>query len=389
KRHNADERDATDITHLTSSSAHRWGAKFQTDFLASYLHGKAEQDGFASDNSNDYSRNDQFILQQKTNYELDESQSLSLRHGFNRHQRKNEGLVSGSEHFNGNLIQQELIHRKEVGPHGFLTGISTEKESAVMENLDRSFDLHSAFFQTAFERDLFRLHAGLRADKHTKYGSFHTGSAGIGYGEFSFQYSRGYKAPSLYQLYGPDSFGAPVGNPELEPETNHYLEASWKKETDSFEAGVALFQNRLSNLFTYSFTEGYINQQRFIAEGVELNGTLKLIEFHLFGSYVLQNFRKEESTVLRRPENAAQFGVSYFPKETLELNLMGRWFSSRKDVGDIKLNSYEVVDAGIRHSWEKDDVSVQVKNILDREYEELYGFSVLPRSVFLNYGHRF
>src|SRR5690606_4592785 len=98
--------------------------------------------------------------------------------------------------------------------------------------------------------------------------------------------------------------------------------------------------------------------------------------------------KKEDTPVLRRPYNMAQAGVSYFPIETLELNMTGRWFSARKDFQG-KLNGYEVLDAGIRKSWDKDDASVQVKNILNREYEELYGFSVLPRSVFANYTHRF
>lgn len=392
KRFDADEKDATDITQITSSSSHRWMQKTETDLLFSYLHGKGEQDSFAKDNSQDISRNDQYVAQQKTNIELTDYQAISLRNGFNRHQRNNDSASMGSEFFNGNLIQHELIHRMEIGPHGFLTGISTEHESASAINMDRSFDLHSAFFQTAFERKDLKFHAGVRQDKHSKYGSFTTGSVGAGYAELSFQYSRGYKAPSLYQLYGPDSFGSPVGNPDLVPETNNYLEVSWKKKTEYFESEVSLFQNRLRNLFTFSLGEGYLNQQRFIAEGVEFSGKLKQGQFDYFTSFTHQRFREEESPVLRRPYNTAQLGVSYFPVETIELNANARWFSSRKDFGSsgvTKLNAFEVVDVGIRKTWEKDDLALQVRNILDREYEEIYGFSVLPRSVFMNYGHRF
>ena len=392
KRFDADEKDATDITQITSSSNHRWARKTETDLLFSYLHGKAEQDGFASDNSDDISRNDQYVTQQKTNIELTDYQAISLRNGFNRHQRNNVSESMGSEFFNGNLMQHELIHRMEIGPHGFLTGISTEHESASAINMDRSFDLYSVFFQTAFERNNFKLHAGVRQDQHSKYGSFTTGSVGGGFSEFSFQYSRGFKAPSLYQLYGPDSFGSPVGNPELEPETNHYLEASWKKKTEIFESEISLFQNRLANLFTFSFGEGYLNQQRFIAEGIEFSGKLHQGKFDYFTSFTHQRFREEESPILRRPYNTAQLGISYFPVETIELNANGRWFSSRKDFGSTgitKLNAYEVLDVGVRKTWINDDVSFQVRNLSNREYEEIYGFNVLPRSVFVNYGHRF
>jgi vitamin B12 transporter len=392
KRYNAKERDATDITQLTSSSEHRWANKFQTDLLASYLHGKAEQDGFASDNNHDYSRNDQYILQQKTNYEINNSQAISLRNGFNRHQRLNESLVSNSEFFNGNLIQNELIHRWELNSVGFLSGVSNEQESAKAGPMDKKFELNSAFVQTSFKFNELRLHGGARADHHSRYGSFYTGSGGIAFRGFALQYSQGYKAPSLYQLYGPDSFGAPVGNPNLVPETNHSWEASWKKKSEFFETGIALFQNRLANLFNYYFTQGYLNQDRFIAEGIEATGKIKSSALEIFGSFTHQNFRKEKATVLRRPYNMAQVGVSYFLEETVEMNLTGRWFSSRKDFGDTgitKLNGFETLDFSVRKTWERDEVALQLKNILDRKYEELYGFSVMPRSLFAHYGHEF
>lgn len=392
KRFHAEEKDATDITQMTSSSEHRWANKVQTDFLASYLHAKAEQDGFASDNNNDFSRNDQYIAQQKTNVEISNSQAVSLRNGINRHQRLNQSLASNQEFFNGNLIQNEFIHRLELNHLGFISGVSTDHESAKAIGMNRSFDLHSVFSQGSFSASQLKIHGGIRADRHSKYGSFYTGSGGIAYKELSLQYSQGYKAPSLYQLYGPSSFGAPVANPHLVPETNHSWEAAWKKKTDNFDGGISLFQNRLSNLFTYSFAQGYLNQQRFIAEGVEVGGRFKGKMWETSGSFTHQKFRKEESPILRRPNNSAQAGISYFPEETLEFNLTERWFSSRKDFGTTgitKLNSYEVLDFSIRKTWEEDDVALQLKNVLNREYEELFGFNVMPRALFIHYGHQF
>jgi outer membrane cobalamin receptor len=179
-----------------------------------------------------------------------------------------------------------------------------------------------------------------------------------------------------------------VGNPELVPETSHSLEASWKTISDIHETGITLFQNRLSNLFTYSFTQGYLNQQRFIVEGIELFGKIGIPEAILSASFTHQQFKEEETSVLLRPYNSAQFGFSYFPEETVETNISTRWFSSRKDLS-AKLNGYEVVDLSIRKNWEKDDVALTLKNVLNREYEDVYGFSVIPRSIFAHYGHRF
>lgn len=388
KRYDADEKDATDITQISSSSEHRWAKKLQTDFLISYLHGKSELDAFSTDISSDFSRNDQYILQQKTSYEISKDKALSLRNGLNRHQRFIESLSSGEEFFNGDLIQNEAIYSFQEGNLSALAGLATERENAKAKNFDRNFDLHSTFLQTAWKKNELKFHLGGRADKHSRYGTFYTGAGGVSFKEVSFQYSQGYKAPSLYQLFGPDSFGSPVGNPDLVPETNHYSELSWKRKRETFETAVTLFQNRLSNLFTFAFGRGYFNQQRFIAEGIEVSGKIKSTQFEVAAGLTHQQFREEDSPVLRRPYNMAQLGLSWFPRDTLEFNLTGRWFSSRKDF-DAKLNPYEVVDFGVRKSWEKDDVSLQLKNVLNREYEELYGFSVLPRSIFANYTHRF
>lgn len=392
KRYNASERDATDITQLTSSSEHRLTNKISTDLLASYLHGKAEQDGFANDNNDDFSRNDQFIVQQKTNLELGRENAISLRTGFNRHQRFNSSRSSQEEFFNGNLYQYELIHRLEKGDFGLISGASTDHETAKARNMDEDLDLHSLFLQSAYKLDRLKFQAGGRVDKHSRYGSFYTGSAGVGFDDFSIQYSQGYKAPSLYQLFGPDSFGFPVANPDLVPETNHSWEANWKKKGDDFLSQISIFQNRLSNLITYSMNRGYLNQDRFIAEGVEVSGKYDYRAFQFFGSFTHQNFRKEREPILRRPNNSSQLGVSYFPQETLEFNVTGRWFSARKDfdeTGVKKLHGYEVFDLAIRKVWEKDDVSFQLKNVLNREYEDLFGFSVMPRALFFQYGHNF
>lgn len=397
KRFHAKEKDSTDITQVTSSSSHQLGEKIVTNLLASYNHGNAEQDQFGIDTKSDRSLSDQYILQQKTSYSIGKAQSVSLRNGLSRHQRfiKSEGYAT--ESYSGNLYQNEALFKTDQGPLKLVSGIANEHETNHSDAIDgKSFDLNSLFVQSAYEKEGTKFQAGGRADHHSRYGQFMTGSAGIGH-QFesqliSMQYSQGFKAPSLYQLYGPPAFGYPVGNSSLVPERNHSLEASWKLKKDFSETGITLFQNRLSNLITFS-NSGYLNQGRFIAEGIELFGKYQFDHFVVMPSFTHQNFRDEKKPVLRRPYNMAQVNASYFPVESIELYASGRWYSSREDLdqnnNQVKLNGFFVLDVGIRKSWEKDDVGLQVKNLLDREYEELYGYSVLPFSIFAHYGHRF
>jgi vitamin B12 transporter len=397
KRFKASERDSSDITQLTSSSSHDWAYKIQTDLLFSYLQGKNELDGASDDNSNDESQNDQYIAQQKTTLELSKDTAISLRNGFNRHQRQLDTLAVGVEGYTGNLIQNEVLLGHKEGRMSLLTGLSSEHEEFTSKNIDRSFDLHSVFMQTVYRLSNFKLQAGARAEKHVRYGDFYTGSAGAAYlwgiNRFFIQYSQGFKAPSLYQLYAPPLFGFNIGNTELVPEVNHAWEGGWSVSDKEFEGGVTLFQNRLSNLITFTTTQGYLNQSRFTAEGVELAAKYKLRSVHFFSNFTHQAFRHQEQVVLRRPLNSLVTGVAVFPTERSEVSLKNRWSSARKDFDQsgnvVKLNGYHAFDLGFKYLFTKLELGLQVINILDRQYEELYGYSVMPRSVFIHTGYVF
>lgn len=401
KRFNATERDSSDITQISSSSNHPWTERVDTDLLFSYLHGKNELDGNSKDNSFDMSRNDQYIAQQKTNIKLNSRSALSVRNGFNRHNREIDSLDFSNKPdedvFSGNLLQNEALYRQTLNEFSFLAGLANEQESFHQTGLDKNFELNSLFLQTAYKLEHFKLQVGGRAENHSKYGSFYTGSAGVGVFAaghlLSVQYSQGFKAPSLYQLYAPPSFGSPIGNQNLEPERNHSWEATYKYNLNNYDLGLTVFQNRLSNLITYTSANGYINQARFIAEGVELSGKYKNQWYQVNASYTLQDFREEESTVIRRPYNTLIGGLALFPTEETEASLRGRWYTSRKDVDEngsnVKLNGFAVFDLGLRYILEEVDLGLQILNIFDREYEELYAYSVMPRSVFVHTGFKF
>lgn len=398
KRFNATEKDSADITQATSSSSHHWSSKAQTDLLLTYNQGKTEFDGFGVDTSENHSKSDQYVVQQRTNLALSKKDILSLRNGLSRNDRNTHSKGSSDQFYVGNIYQNELVYRREQEKLGLLAGVSNEYETVDTNQLEKNITLNSVYLQTAYSLlSSLKAQAGMRYDHHSLYGDFYTGSAGLKY-EFleqflSLQYSQGYKAPSLYQLYGPSGSGYVVGNSELVPETNHAWEGSWGIRHENIESGVTLFQNRLSNLITYNYTNGYQNQGRFIAEGVEAYVKWVGERFVVMPSFTHQNFREEETPVLRRPYNYGTLSVSYFPIETLEFNATMRSFSSRKDLDNnekvVKLNGYTVLDLGVHKTWAKDAAGIQIKNVFDRKYENVYGYSVLPLSVFAHYEHRF
>jgi vitamin B12 transporter len=392
KRFGATERDGADVTQLTSSSSHQWANRYRTEVLALYLRGQNELDGATLDTSFDESRNHQYVLQQKTHLDLGEAGAVSLRNGFNRHDRFLRTLVMGEEAYAGNLIQHEALYRINTQYFSFLGGLQTEHEDFHITGVERSFDLHSAFAQGALRIENWKFQSGIRGDYHTAYGGFRTGSTGLSYevgsSAFSLQHSVGFKAPSLYQLYAPPLFGQPIGNAALTPEENDAWELRWSYKTLPLEAEVNLFRNNLQQLITFT-NQGFINQRNFTAEGVELSGVVRGDAFELRPSYTHQNFRQAD-LILRRPRNFGQLGFAFFPAETTELSVRGRFFDSRIDLDEngnvVRLAGFEVLDLGFRWSRGNRSYGVELLNILNREYEELYGFGVMPRSIFFSMG---
>ncbi len=387
KRFDASERDGSEITQLTSSSTHELSDKIQTDLLASFIEGRNELD-LTSDSTNERGRNYQYLLQQKTSYRHSKTSAFSLRNGLNRNDRMTKSDFS-TLRFSGNLIQNELLWEIGNKEKRVVSGLSLEEEALTLSE-KKAFTLTSAFVQGFLTDGKFSFQGGVRADRHSRYGNFITGGTGVEMnvpsGIWAFQYARGFKSPSLYQLYGPPFTGYPiVGNRDLSPESNQSYEASWKKRFGDWEFANVAFQNRLSNLIIFTDLGGYRNQGRFIAEGIEPSFKWMKNNLEVRGNFTHQRFREQERKVLRRPYNMAQLNGTLFIRDMHELYIKGRWFDSRKDEYSqkiIKLNSFETFDLGGVYRKDKHELSLQLNNIFDRDFEELYGFSVMPRSVF-------
>ena len=389
KRFNASEEDGYESLQFLSSSRHSWNQKLQTDFLFGYIQGENELDLSNTDSSQDEGRSDQYLLQQKTKYQLSKTQSVSLRTGLNRHQRKVEGSSNNS--YSGAILQNEMLHASKIRSLDLLSGISHENERAEFLTYSPRTDTLSLFSQGIYKRKDWEGILGFRGEKNSRFGEFGTGTMGIkrkfkDETDLSVQYSRGYKSPSLFHLFDPN-----FGSEDLRPETLSMLELKARKRWRLFDAELILFQSDIDRLITFT-TAGYRNQNEFRVRGIEGRLTHRGEDYLVYLSGIHQGF-ESESTILKRPQNQYQLSGSYFFSDYLEFFSRINWVGSRKDylseTSSVKLNPYETIEVGGR--WEKDgnSVTAQVQNLLDREYENTYGFSTMPRSIFLSFGKVF
>jgi len=105
-----------------------------------------------------------------------------------------------------------------------------------------------------------------------------------------FSYSKGYRLPSLKELYYEwiDHVPNIFGNPNLKASTNKYYSISFDKRTFMNDFSVNFYLNKIKNMITTEYQNGnlyYINYNRFVVSGINMhysrmisdNSTIKFV----------------------------------------------------------------------------------------------------------------
>lgn len=393
KRFDATERDGTVTHQVVSSSTHRF-EKFNTDLLLGYNFGKSELDDLSRDSKKDQSITHQLFLQQKTSVRLNARDSLNIRTGVNRYHREIQ-MSSGDNHYVGNTGQVDLFWDRRTTNLHTLLGISLDYEKFEIDRSQKKNNtLASTYLTQKWTQNIYEFSYGVRYDRHQRFGDLLTYSVSpaVNLGELrlDYIYATGFKAPSLYQLYAPEMWGAPVGNKNLDSERSysHSVNASYPVWGGEFN--LSFFNNKYDDLITWTMTQGYLNQQKFQVRGVESSFKLTLDKFTMRPFLTVQDFRDNETAILRRPRNIWGTDLAY--QINANFSTWGRWEyrSASRDInttgGITKINGYEKVDMGVTYQLNQQQFSIKVMNIFDREYEQLYGFNTQPRSFMVEWG---
>ena len=147
-----------------------------------------------------------------------------------------------------------------------------------------------------------------------------------------FSYGTAFRAPSLYDLFGVDSYGY-VGNPNLRPERSTGWEAGWGADLPfagrekALGVEVTYFQNRIRDLIQTAYSADYsssteVNVARARTEGVETSLTVRPVDWlEAKASYTYTDARDlaDGSLLLRRPLDQASGSVRLTPIPHLAL----------------------------------------------------------------------
>ena len=278
---------------------------------------------------------------------------------------------------------------------------ATEFSQDISEE-DAKFEILDPYLNVVYNTDFgFSFIAGLRLNNHSNYDSHLVYSINPSYTyEFNAHYVRAfgsvstaYITPSLYQLYDPL-----YGNDLLIPEDNTTREVGieYVNEND-FMVNIVFFSRKEKNFVDFILIDPdqYIYEyqntmDQFKTSGFEV-GLSKKVGKKLHVNVNYTNTQADESFKFRIPEHKANahvrcqmspntsFGFSYqYNSDRLDNFFDPTTFQNER----VTLASYQLLDFDISSKVTKNlRLFVNVNNILNEEYEEIYRYQTLGRNI--------
>jgi vitamin B12 transporter len=251
----------------------------------------------------------------------------------------------------------------------------------------------------------FNMEAGARYNDHSAYGNNTTYSINPSYLvtknlKLYANVASAFKAPTLSALYGP--FGA---NPDLKPEKSRTWEAGAQVSlfNDLLQARATYFHRHTNNMIIYGPAFSYINLDEQNDKGVEIEPTIHInndLQVKLYYSYVDGELTTKTSggkdtsynNLVRRPNNSLGITINYQVTKRFFVSTNFYTYGKRSDLffnmatygqEPVTLPSYALWNAYAQYSVLKNHLRffVDLKNITNAKYEEVYGYSTQKFNV--------
>jgi vitamin B12 transporter len=262
----------------------------------------------------------------------------------------------------------------------------------------------SAWIRSAYGE--YRIHlwdrltasAGARVDDHKEFGTHGTyrGTAAYVLEETDTKLrstiGTGFKAPSLFELYS--SFG----NPDLKPEESMGWDVGFDQgiANRTVVASVSYFRNNFTNLIDFdSAASKYFNTGRAGTSGVE--AAVKIVpvkELEVRLSYTFTDTKDKDTgeELLRRARHKAAVRADYAVTEKLHVNGSYLYVGARQDLAfdpvtfvssPVTLPDYALLNLAASYKvTEKISLFIRGDNVLNRRYQEVFGFGTPGAAVY-------
>ncbi|HSW55503.1 MAG TPA: TonB-dependent receptor [Ignavibacteriaceae bacterium] len=242
---------------------------------------------------------------------------------------------------------------------------------------------------------------GVRLDNNSQFGNALTYRIAPAYmfwdtgTKLKVTFGTGFKAPSLFYLYDPL-----YGNKELTPEKSLGWDAGVEQFfwSDGFSIGATYFFNKFEDMFGFDpVTFQTININKAETKGVEVFTKAVLVDgLETKANYTYTNAKDiSENTpdfdqqLVRRPEHKAGLFLSYSFTESTNANVEFMYVGQREEPDFINYPARIVMPDYflINFSAHYDVLPFlrlqgRIENLLDKKYEEIYGYGTAGFSVY-------
>ncbi|MDH5466809.1 MAG: TonB-dependent receptor [Candidatus Aminicenantes bacterium] len=252
--------------------------------------------------------------------------------------------------------------------------------------------LASRFFATA----------GIRIDTHTQFGTSTTFRIAPAYfvkrtqTKFKATIGTGFKSPSIYQLYAPESFLGPVGNENLNPEKS----TGWDIGIEQYLLdgkilfGATYFKNDYQDLIQFDLVRGYTNVGKAESKGMEFFVQSCLGENFSFTASYTRTEAKDLDTdtyLFRRPtyKLVASLHYNFLEKGNINLSFIQTGKRDDQDFSTwpatrVTLPGFTLLNAVASYELIQNiQVFCRIDNLLNEKYEMIKGYGTPGRAACL------
>lgn len=208
----------------------------------------------------------------------------------------------------------------------------------------------------------------------------------------------GVKNPLFYELFG-FSDGRYIGNPNLKPERSEGFEIGIDQDFAGGSVGLTYFDNRLEDeifiRFLPDFTAVPDNRDtRSRQRGIEAFASLRPApRFTLDAAYTYLRAREDGEVEVRRPKHIASVNATYASGDRFLATLTARYTGRQRDLAFtdpsfvpvvVTLDDFVLVNlAGQFALTERVGLFARVENLLDADYEQVFGYTNPGRAAYL------
>jgi vitamin B12 transporter len=372
--------------------------------LADYK-GKYDDDAFTDGNGKYTSRflntglNAQYKLAAGT---------IHLSYGYTNTRRKFDGAF-GVFDFKGLFHNAEIFMAHDITRYiKLLGGINVQQAkmldtSAVKKN--PSITLTSPYLSVYLHNPKgFHIELGGRYNNHSKYGNNFTYNINPSWliakkVKLFVNYSTGFKAPTLYNLYG--KFGS---NENLKPEKSNSWEGGVQASVAKNKVDIRIvgFDRKIKDVIASGPQFSLINQDKQHDKGFEIepsffinkNITIKAGYAFVDGTITTRTGAKDTTyfNLIRRPKHSVTVNFSYQITQQLFVSSNLKTFSRRTDLffdpvtfeaSGVNLKSYALWDLYAEYKFlnSKWKLFADAKNITHSNYSEVYGYNTMGFNI--------